>query len=458
MQEGQIVGAKLKLVRQLGRGGMGTVWLADHLEMGRSVAVKFISPDLTDDLFAVARFERESTAVAALKNPHIVEVFEHGVTELGLPYIVTEFLEGEDLGTRLDREGVLSVDDVQVLIEQLCDALGFAHDLGIVHRDIKPENVFLVRSERGLSAKVVDFGIAKHWHLPELDVTGTGVVIGTPHYMSPEQFMSAKHVDYRADLWSLGVLAYRVLTGRLPFDASNYPMLCVQIHRGLFPKATAYRKGLPAQVNAWFTKALRGHPAARFESARAMAIALAAALADSAPSADSGAARSADAATDASTKATLSGDNDGSFSYRPTLLREDPPDASGVVDANAGHALPSPPPRASRVSLFAVAAALSIGTAVGHWISRLDTGEAPIAESGVTQERANLRPRSNTVLANDESSREEAPPQTEIYASTTIAQASPGTVTPKRVSAAPIRPTATAETALAAPREPDRGF
>jgi serine/threonine-protein kinase len=251
---------------------MGTIWVADHLVLRREVAVKFLSEELAGDPNAVARFEREASAVAELRNPHIVDVLEYGFTESGLPYMATDLLEGEDLGERLVRERRIDPADFAPIFDQVCDAIAAAHELGIVHRDIKPENVFMVKSDGAAPCvRLLDFGIAKHWQEPKLDVTSTGVVVGTPHYMSPEQFLSAKHVDFRADLWSLGILAYRALTGRLPFEASSFAALCIQIHRGVFPRASAYRADLPSHLDAWFTKALRGHPLARFGSAREMA-------------------------------------------------------------------------------------------------------------------------------------------------------------------------------------------
>jgi serine/threonine-protein kinase len=271
MQPGLFVAPNLKLVRPIGKGGMGTVWVAEHRALGREVAVKFLSDELARDLQAVARFEREASAVAELANDHVVEVIEHGVTEAKLPYMATELLEGEDLGALLHRERRVEAAMVADILDQVCDALGAAHALGIVHRDIKPENVFLLKGDGPLEVRLLDFGIAKRWQDPRLDVTSTGVVVGTPHYMSPEQFLSAKHVDYRADLWSLGVLAYRAVTGRLPFEAQSFAALCIQIHRGIFPRPTAYRAELPIALNPWFAKALRGHPAARFASASQMA-------------------------------------------------------------------------------------------------------------------------------------------------------------------------------------------
>jgi serine/threonine protein kinase len=282
MQTGLIIAPNLKLVRPLGGGGMGTVWAAEHAALGREVAVKFLSEDLASDPFAVARFEREAMAVAELENEHIVKVIEFGFTDSGLPFMVTDLLEGENLGERLVREGRIAPDVVATILDQICDALASAHDLGIVHRDIKPENVFVMTgqgpSDAQPSIRLLDFGIAKHWRDPRLDVTGTGVAVGTPQYMSPEQLLSAKHVDFRADLWSLGVLAYRAVTGRLPFEATGFAALCIKIHRGVFTRASAYDASLSPGLDAWFTKALRGHPAARFSSAREMTISFRAAL------------------------------------------------------------------------------------------------------------------------------------------------------------------------------------
>src|SRR6266481_4416316 len=145
MHPGLVIAPSLKLVRPLGKGGMGTVWVAEHAALDRHVAVKFLSEDLAHDLFAVARFEREASAVAELANPHIVHVIEYGFTEWGLPYLATDLLEGEDLGDLLTRERRLALDDVALILDQLCDALGAAHERGIVHRDIKPENVFVLK-------------------------------------------------------------------------------------------------------------------------------------------------------------------------------------------------------------------------------------------------------------------------------------------------------------------------
>src|SRR6266542_2512981 len=283
MQPGLFIAPNLKLARPLGGGGMGTVWAAEHAALGREVAVKFLSEELASDPLAVARFEREAMAVAELENEHIVKVIEFGFTDSGLPYMATDLLDGENLGERLLREGRIAPDVVATILDQVCDALACAHDLGIVHRDIKPENVFVMKGEGTSDAepsiRLLDFGIAKHWEDPKLDVTGTGVAVGTPQYMSPEQLLSAKHVDFRADLWSLGVLAYRAVTGRLPIEAPGFAGLCIKIHRGVFTRASAYCADLRPGIDAWFTKALRGHPAARFSSAREMATSFRAALA-----------------------------------------------------------------------------------------------------------------------------------------------------------------------------------
>lgn len=278
MDSEQMIAPGVRLVRRLGSGGMGTIWLAEHAALERRVAVKVMSEELAAEPLAVARFRREAAAVAQLKSERIVEILDFGLTAYGAPFMVTELLEGEDLGEYLEGGRLLSPRDAGIVIHQVCEGLAEAHDIGIVHRDIKPENIFLLANQESPTIKVLDFGIAKKWREPTLDVTSTGSVIGTPHYMSPEQLLSSKHVDYRADLWSIAVLAYRLLTGRLPFPAHNFAALCISIHRGVFKQPSVVRKGLPEQLDAWFTKALRGHPSARFGSALEMAEAFVGAL------------------------------------------------------------------------------------------------------------------------------------------------------------------------------------
>lgn len=254
---------------------MGSVWVADHLALGTQVAVKFIATAYARDVEMVGRFRREASAAAQIKSPHVAQVFDHGVTAEGAPYIVLELMEGETLRSRMHRLGPLPLAEVVRIVAQAAKALGRAHQLGIIHRDIKPDNVFLLDLEGESFVKVLDFGIAKQERGGELGMTSTGSMLGTPFFMSPEQLLSSKHVDLRADLWALAVLAYQALTGVLPFTGETLGALSVAVHAGLFAPPSARHPGLPQAVDAWMTRALQRDPAARFGSARELADALA---------------------------------------------------------------------------------------------------------------------------------------------------------------------------------------
>src|SRR5262245_31536554 len=185
---GAMVSPSVRLVRLLGKGGMGSVWVAEHLTLKTLVAVKFMAENFAQSPGAVARFEREAVAAAQIKSPHVVQVFDHGVDESGVPYIVMELMEGEDLAHRLAAVGHLSPMQTAQIVGQVCKALSKAHAAQIVHRDIKADNIFLVQSDDDVFVKVLDFGIAKrHDDAPSSHLTSTGAVVGTPHTMSPEQ-------------------------------------------------------------------------------------------------------------------------------------------------------------------------------------------------------------------------------------------------------------------------------
>lgn len=267
---GMRVGDNLQLVRPLGQGGMGSVWVADHLTLETQVAVKFISAELTGQEEAVSRFQREASAAAHIKSPHVVQVFDHGLTEAGIPYIAMELLDGEDLGSRLGRVGALPLELITEIVTQMCRALSRAHSLGIVHRDIKPDNVFLSEADGELLVKILDFGIAKRINDHSLVKTGTGMMMGTPSYMSPEQMLSAKAVDLKSDLWAAGVVTYHMLTAALPFQAETLGALCVAIERCEFVPPSHIRNRLPPAIDAWCARALARDPSHRFGSAREM--------------------------------------------------------------------------------------------------------------------------------------------------------------------------------------------
>jgi serine/threonine-protein kinase len=280
LEPGKNVSPQLRLVRAIGRGAMGSVWVADHLGLGAQVAVKFLSASLTEDPVSIERFRREARAAAQIRSPHVVQTYDHGVTADGQHFIVMELLDGESLERRVRRVGPLDALELARVVGQTCKGLARAHAQGIIHRDIKPANIFLqdTGDERELFAKVLDFGVAKFVGEQTLDMTGEGKVVGTPAYMSPEQLFHGKAPDHRWDLWSLGVCAYFALTGARPFEGSTIGELCVAIKRCEFARPSALRTGVPPDVDAWFVRALHADLDARFKTARDMAEALEAAI------------------------------------------------------------------------------------------------------------------------------------------------------------------------------------
>ena len=280
-----MVTPNVRLVAPLGHGGMASVWVADHLALHTKVVVKFIAEDLARNLDALARFTREAAAAAQVKSPHVVQTFDHGVMEGGTPYIVMELLEGEDLAMRLLVATKMSQAAVVNVISQLARALDRAHARGIVHRDIKPNNIFLCDVGHGeIFVKLLDFGIAKGMELLNVDSgTKTGSMIGTPFYMSPEQLIGSKEIDFRSDLWSVGVVAFEAMTGSRPFDAETVGGLALKIHTAALPNPSTFNAGLPPAVDAWFARACARVPGERFGGAKEMADALAVAITGEVP-------------------------------------------------------------------------------------------------------------------------------------------------------------------------------
>jgi serine/threonine-protein kinase len=268
---GETVSPTLRLLRPLSEGGMGSVWVAEHLTLGTEVAVKFVSPEAAAAVGGIERFSREAAAAARMKHPHVVQILDHGKSEQGIPYIAMELLEGESLACRLARGGPLSIADTCTVVAQIAKALTKAHALGLVHRDIKPDNVFLTDLDGDVFVKVLDFGIAKQAVADARALTATGALIGTPRYMSPEQAMSSRDVDARADLWSLAAVAYESLTAVPPFDGETVGAVFVVIHRGDFRPPSDLTAGLPPLFDAWFAKAFAKDIAVRFASARELA-------------------------------------------------------------------------------------------------------------------------------------------------------------------------------------------
>ncbi|HTN83234.1 MAG TPA: serine/threonine-protein kinase, partial [Sorangium sp.] len=257
MFAGQQLTATLRLVRPLGQGAMGSVWVADHLALGIQVAVKFMAPAVAQEPGFAERFRREAVAAAQIKHPHVAQVLDYGVSSDGALYIAMELLDGETLKSRLQRLGPLPLAEVARIVAQTAKALGRAHQLGIVHRDIKPDNLFVLDLDGDPFIKILDFGVAKLDQSQAMSATATGSMLGTPLYMSPEQLLSAKHVDRQADLWALAVVAYRALTGALPFVGDTLGALSVAVYAGVFQPPSALRPDLPPAVDAWMARALQ---------------------------------------------------------------------------------------------------------------------------------------------------------------------------------------------------------
>lgn len=231
---GVVVAQKFQLVRLLGEGGMGAVWVAKNLALDLHVALKLIRPELSESVPGMGeRLLQEARAAASIDHPAVIQIFDFGLTELKDPFIAMELLHGESLGGVIRRRGKISaVRAVQTLLP-IADALLSAHERGIVHRDLKPDNVFLARGAGGvMEPKVLDFGIAKLDQKLAPTLTGAGTVLGSPAYMSPEQARGENDVDGRSDVWALSVVLYEAITGRLPFTGDNYNALMYAILEG----------------------------------------------------------------------------------------------------------------------------------------------------------------------------------------------------------------------------------
>lgn len=217
---GQIV-AQFHIIKKLGEGGMGQVYLAEHVKMQRKAALKVMNPGMTQDPDAIARFNREANNASKINHPNVCQIFDFGETAEGLIFLAMEFIDGQSLTALIEKNGSLPVPRAASIIHQAADALGVAHDYGIVHRDLKPDNIMIARNRDGSDlVKVVDFGIAKASTSDAQKVTQTGLVVGTPEYMSPEQ-LAGDQLDGRSDIYSLGLVAFNCLTGTLPFPSNS---------------------------------------------------------------------------------------------------------------------------------------------------------------------------------------------------------------------------------------------
>jgi serine/threonine-protein kinase len=268
---GRILEGKYRLEQLLGRGGMGSVWRARHLALGQTVAVKVLERRHPDSDEARARFEREARVIARLRTPHVAQIHDQGVDE-GTPYMVMEMLEGEDLGARLKARQRLSLREVAAIAGQVARVLRLAHEAGVVHRDLKPSNVFLAHVHDEEIVKVLDFGIAKSVYDGRgLELTVTGALLGTLNYMSPEQLRDPRTVDWRTDLWSLGVVAFYALTGVEPFGGKSFGETVGRICKDPLPLPSQVAPGMAPELDGFFERAFARDRNERFQSGRELA-------------------------------------------------------------------------------------------------------------------------------------------------------------------------------------------
>jgi eukaryotic-like serine/threonine-protein kinase len=249
LEPGALIGHKYRLERLLGRGGMGEVWAAKQDITLQRVALKLLTGEDRDKETTRKRFVREARAACAVQHPNVVQVHDVIETDDGTPVLVMELLEGETLQAKLDRDGKLTVEETVAIILRVVSAVGTAHALGVVHRDLKPDNIFLVETPDGTDVKVVDFGIAKI-QSPESSgqtaaLTSTNAMLGTPYYMSPEQAFGERAIDHRTDIWSLGIVMYRCLTGELPTMADNFGQILKIIMTRSIPKLASRAPQVP---------------------------------------------------------------------------------------------------------------------------------------------------------------------------------------------------------------------
>lgn len=277
-REGDVLAGKYRVESVLGRGGMGVVVAARHLQLDERVAIKFLLPAALKQPEAVTRFIREAKAAIRIKSEHVVRVSDVGTLDNGAPYLVMELLDGSDLAARLKQQGVLSIEQTVEFMLQALEALADAHAQGIIHRDLKPANLFCVRRSDGiLTIKLLDFGISK---LQRSSISGSelqmtaAAAMGSPLYMSPEQMRSARDVDARSDIWSLGVVMYELLTGTPPFRGETLSEICVKAASFSPPPMRDLRPELPLELRSIVLKCLEKSPDDRYPNVAELARAL----------------------------------------------------------------------------------------------------------------------------------------------------------------------------------------
>ncbi len=267
---GKIVGGRYLVTGAIGRGGMGTVFEGEHIELGRPIAVKVLSPEQAKKRNATQRFQVEARTAGAIGHPNICEVYDMGMLPDGCPYLVMERLSGNTLQAKLSLEKRLSIPDAIDIVRGVLQGLAAAHEKNVVHRDIKPENIFLC-TDPVPEVKLVDFGVAKVYgddsDDSELNLTRTGMVMGTPYYMSAEQARGQRNLDARVDVYAAGVVLYECLAGVRPYIAPNYNALLVKIIGQDAPPLSGFRPDISVELERVVAKAMARSRKQRFQSA-----------------------------------------------------------------------------------------------------------------------------------------------------------------------------------------------
>jgi serine/threonine-protein kinase len=280
VEVGQVISSKYKLLRLLGDGGMGSVYEAEHLRLGTHVAIKVLHSDLARRSGLIERFLQEARVSAQIRSPHVVHVTDVESTPEGIAYLVMELLQGEPLSTLEKRERTLSVATSCEYTSQILQALEAAHSLGVVHRDLKPDNVFVTFDGGKAVIKLIDFGIAKLKRAEgatgagQKNLTVAGMMMGTPEYMAPEQAYSATDVDARADIYSVGVMLYEMLSGQTPAQGDDPRVVVLKVERGEVTPLVHVAPNVPPEVAGLVHRAMAPRPELRFSSAAEMRIAL----------------------------------------------------------------------------------------------------------------------------------------------------------------------------------------
>ncbi|HEY3495614.1 MAG TPA: serine/threonine-protein kinase [Polyangiaceae bacterium] len=422
---GEVVSGRYRIDRLIGSGSMGFVLAGWHLELDQPVALKFLNPEVLERNEAAQRFRREVRATAKIKSEHVARVIDVGALESGIPYMVMELLQGNNLEEELFRRGVLPVEEAVGYMLEAVEALAEAHAAGIIHRDLKPANLFIARrADRSRLIKVLDFGISKSLldsHAPgDMSLTAAGVIIGSPLYMSPEQMRSTKDADYRSDIWSLGAILFQLVTGRPPYIGDTIPEICAQLYSDPVPVPSSLLSTLPRELDAVLLCALARNPDERYQTVAEFG----ASLADFAPQSRVHAERAQRVL--AVTRGAFP-----SSEWPSARLEEAPTIEASVATLGA-------PPYGARVRRWALAALLLVGLVVlglVGWERSRRAGSPPrAAESGAPVA---------TLPARDSSPRPAEPPGTAVR---TLLETEPD---PATTAATSIVASASAEAARA---------